>query len=69
VDETGEVIAVNRRVIVRAGHFKQAIVIRETTKLSHAIERKSHAPGVGVLTTRAKGEVLDLIASTLTQAK
>ena len=47
VDEPRSV-AVGVTVRVPAGRFKNAIVLKETTQLSSAVERKTYAPGVGV---------------------
>lgn len=64
VDETAEVVATGVTLRVPAGRFKNAIVLKETTRLSPAVERKTYAPGVGVILVRGKTELLRLVAST-----
>ena len=69
VDETAEVIRVQQKVIVPAGRFGDAIKVKETSLLSPDVEVKWYAPGVGVVKTRARGEILLLIASTLVSSE
>jgi hypothetical protein len=67
VDETDEVIATDKRVLVPAGRYDGAIEVKETSQLDPAIERKWYAPGVAVVKIRGKHEHLVLSASTLNQ--
>jgi hypothetical protein len=67
VDETATVMRTNVRVNVPAGKFTDAIEVKETTQLDNSVGFKYYVPGVGVARTRARGETLILIASTLTQ--
>jgi hypothetical protein len=69
VDETGEVIAVGRKVVTPADRYEGAIIVRETSQLTPAIEKKWYAPGVGVVKVRGTREILVLSASTLVQAQ
>jgi hypothetical protein len=69
VDETAEIVATEKTVNVPAGRYKNAIVVKESTRLSHATERKWYAAGVGVVLVRSKSELLKLTASTLEQPK
>lgn len=68
VDETAEIVAVGKTVQVPAARFTEVIILKETTQLSPAVERKWYAPGVGVIMVKGKTEVLKLAASTLVQA-
>jgi len=68
VDETGEVIATDKRVTTPAGRYEGVLLVRETSQLTPATERKWYAPGVGVVKAQGKREVLVLSASTLVQA-
>ena len=65
VDETDEILAAGKTIKVPGGRFTSVIVVRESTQLDTATEKKWYAPGVGVIRARAKGELLQLIASTL----
>jgi hypothetical protein len=63
VDETGEVKRVGVRVRVAAGAFEGAIEVEESSRLAAGTETKWYAPGVGVVKTRAKKEILELIST------
>ncbi len=65
VDETAKVVLTGLSIQVPAGSYKRAILLKETSRLLTAIERKTYAPGVGVVIEQAKGELLRLVASTL----
>ena len=66
VDETAEIVGTGRVVRVPADYYTNAILLKETTQLSAADrEYKTYAAGVGVLTARAHGESLRLLASSL----
>jgi hypothetical protein len=67
VDETGEIIAIDKRVITPAARYKDAIIVRETSQLTPDVERKWYVSGVGVVKVRGKKELLLLSASTLVQ--
>lgn len=66
VDETDEILRVGVTVAVPAGRYTDAIRVLETTQLDPDTETKWYVPGVGVARAKAKGERLELIASTLT---
>jgi len=61
VDETVEVIKVGKTVRVAAGLFWNCIRVLETTMLSDDTETKWYGPGVGVIQTKEKGEILELV--------
>jgi hypothetical protein len=65
VDETAEVERVGVSVKVPAGRFTDTIRIKETSSLAPGATTKWYAPGVGVISEKAKGEHLNLISSTL----
>ena len=67
VDETGEIVQVGRTVSALSGIYRDTIVVKENTRLSTAVERKTYAPGIGVIQVRGKTELLQLAASTLVQ--
>jgi hypothetical protein len=67
VDESDEIIAIDKDERVPAGRYHGVMIVRESSQLDAAIERKWYAPGVGVLKARTKGELLVLSASTLIQ--
>lgn len=69
VDETGKVIAANEKVRVPADRYEGAIIVKESSQLSPATERKWYAPGVGVVKVKGKNEILRLEASTLVQVE
>ena len=66
VDETDQVIATGRTVSLPGHLYGSGIVLRETTQLdATSREDKTYAAGVGVLSSRARGESLRLLASSL----
>jgi len=66
VDETVTILAMDVRVRVEAGRYLNAMKVRETSLLPDSDpEKKWYAPGLGAVKTRASGEKLGLIASTL----
>ena len=65
LDETDNVKQLGITVKVTAGRFKGAIKIEETSSLEPGTTTKWYAPGVGVVKEKARGESLQLIASTL----
>ena len=66
VDETAQVEATDRTVRVPVDLYTGAIILKETTRLSATDrEYKTYGAGVGVLSVRARGESLQLLASTL----
>lgn len=67
VDETAEIVRVNRDVLVPAGKYDDAIAVEESTQLAPGTELKWYAPGVGVVKVQTKGETLRLESSTLVQ--
>ena len=65
VDETAKVVSVGERLRFGGQRFRDVIVLKETTRLSTAKEKKWYAPGVGVVMETSKDELLRLVASTL----
>ena len=65
VDETATVVRVGVKTRVPAGSYEDTIVIEETSALEPGTTTKWYAPGVGVVSEKAKRERLNLISSTL----
>ena len=66
VDETVTILAMDVRVRVEAGRYRNAMKVRETSDLPDSDpEKKWYVPGLGPVRTKAEGERLELIASTL----
>jgi len=61
VDETVELIKTNKTVSVPAGQFRGCIRVFESTMLSDDTETKWYAPGVGVIQTKEKDGILELV--------
>lgn len=68
VDETVTVKKVGKKLKVEAGKFQDVIQVKETSDLPDSDpEWKWYAKGIGVIATKADGEKLALIATTLLQ--
>ena len=65
VDETARVVATAEKLRFNGLRFKDVLVLKETTQLSPAKEKKWYAPGVGVVMAASADELLQLAASTL----
>lgn len=51
-EDDGEVLAVGQQVEVPAGHYRKAVLTRDTTRLEPDVtEYKLYAPGVGLVLT------------------
>jgi hypothetical protein len=61
VDESDEVVKVDKSVKVPAGKFKDCIQILESSQLSAGTETKWYAPDLGVIKGKEKGETLVLV--------
>lgn len=61
VDETDEILKVEKTVSVPAGHFVDCIKIEESSLLSEDTEIKWYAPGMGVVKVKESGEILVLV--------
>lgn len=61
VDETDEVLKIEKTVVVPAGQFVDCIKIEESSLLSEDTELKWYAPGVGVIQVKERGEILELV--------
>jgi hypothetical protein len=61
VDESDEIVKVDKTVKVPAGTFEDCIQILESSQLSAGTETKWYAPEVGVIKVKEKGEALVLV--------
>lgn len=61
VDETDEILKVEKNVSVPGGHFVDCLKIEESSLLSDDIETKWYAPGMGVVKVKESGEILVLV--------
>jgi len=70
VDETVTVIKLDQKLNVPSGKYAEAMKVEETSLIGDSDpEFKWYVRGLGVVKTKAKGEVLNLLASTLLPAE